>query len=473
MKRFFAGVICVHLVAAWFNGGFLNADEHYQIIEFAQYKLGHQSPSALAWEFTARIRPALQPWLAAGIIHLCRSLGATSPFLIAFVLRVLSTVLALWVSLELCVRCLRSIERQCIKVAALGASFVLWIAPTVHSRFSSENWGAALLIGGVCLMLDTVEAWPGRRSKAVGLAVYTGLLWSAAFYCRFQIGVAIAGAGLWLLIVRRAPPALLGAIAASFVIGCGLNELVDRWLYDAWTLVPYNYFMVNLVNGRAALFGVSPWWMVAVYMAVILVPPYSLGLLAILAIGCWYARRHALVWVTIPFVFVHAVVPHKEPRFLIPLLYLIGPLCAVCVDTLPRGLSASLGAWLRTRWGRANVASWCAINVLLLTVAIVVPVNDTYRLDRWLWEHSRNGRITVYTVGLPPDHQSDTVTRSFYSSANVVLTPIEAADRAGAAFGACEPVVRTFPVWLKAWLEHVKWLADPDQSTICRLDARR
>jgi len=32
---FIVGVVCVHAAAAFFNGGFLNADEHYQIIEFS------------------------------------------------------------------------------------------------------------------------------------------------------------------------------------------------------------------------------------------------------------------------------------------------------------------------------------------------------------------------------------------------------------------------------------------------------
>src|SRR5258708_33573657 len=237
---FVTGVIVAHGIAAWFNGGFLNADEHYQIIEFAQYKLGRQSPSGLAWEFAAQMRPALEPWMAAGIIRSCRALGVASPFLIALSMRVLSTLLALWVSLELCVRCLRSIDVQGLKVVALCASFMLWITPTVHGRFSSENWGAALLVGGVCLMLDAADVWPARRTKAVVLAVCAGLVWSAAFYCRFQIGVAIAGAGLCLLVVRRAPVAVVAAVAPGVAFPFGGNPTVDHLFTDARALAPYH-----------------------------------------------------------------------------------------------------------------------------------------------------------------------------------------------------------------------------------------
>ena len=116
---FIAVAVGVHVAAACFNGGFLNADEHYQIIEFAQYKLGRQSLSALPWEFTAQIRPALQPWLVVVLIRLCRVFGVTTPFTIAFLLRLLSALLALWTSFEVCVRCIRTVEARWIRVAAL------------------------------------------------------------------------------------------------------------------------------------------------------------------------------------------------------------------------------------------------------------------------------------------------------------------------------------------------------------------
>src|SRR5260221_12769536 len=107
---FLAAAVTVHLIAAWFNGGFLSWDEHYQIIEFAQYKLGRQSPAGLAWEFAETMRPALQPWIAAGAIRLGDALGVASPFAIAFVLRAMSTLLGLGMSFELCARTCRAIE---------------------------------------------------------------------------------------------------------------------------------------------------------------------------------------------------------------------------------------------------------------------------------------------------------------------------------------------------------------------------
>lgn len=47
----FACVFIVYLIVAYNNTGFNNPDEHFQIIEFANYKLGLAMESDLAWEY--------------------------------------------------------------------------------------------------------------------------------------------------------------------------------------------------------------------------------------------------------------------------------------------------------------------------------------------------------------------------------------------------------------------------------------
>jgi phosphatidylinositol glycan class B len=489
---FVAAAVVVHLIAAWCNGGFLTADEHYQIIEFAQYKLGRQAPSGLAWEFAETMRPGLQPWMAAGAIRLAAAIGIASPFVIALALRILSTMLALWMSFELCARTCRAIENRALKLLSLWVAFFFWLMPTIRGRFSSENWGTALLAAGLCLTLDAADAWPARRTRGVLLAVGAGLVWSAAFYCRFQLGVAIAGAGLWMLTIRRTQQRLLLTLAVSFLVGCGLNEMLDHWLYGAWAIVPYNYLMVNLVHGKAAGFGTSPWWIAAVYFAVALIPPYSVVLLALFAAVCWYGRRELLVWTVLPLVLLHTAIAHKEPRFFTPALYFIGPLLALSIQTLPPWLNGALLGWRRTWLGRAGVFSLCAVNLVLLGVVISIPANDTYRLNRWLWEASRRNELTLYALDTPPYLGPDPMTDTFYTSHRVIVSPVESAGQLRAAagqgsivvyyrgieppglvtsVGPCTPILRTLPVWLGRVSDSTHWL-DVHPATLCRLTAR-
>src|SRR5262245_57540371 len=162
------------------------------------------------------MRPALQPWLAALAIQAHHAAGVTSPFTIAWSLRALSAVLGLWVSLELCARLLRDVSSRWARQAGLFLAFFLWIVPTAHARFSSENWGGLWFAAGLCLLCDATDEWRVRRGRSWLLAAGTGVVWGIAFYCRFQMAFAIAGAVAWLALVRR-QPALCLAIASAFV----------------------------------------------------------------------------------------------------------------------------------------------------------------------------------------------------------------------------------------------------------------
>jgi phosphatidylinositol glycan class B len=481
-----AGV--VHAVAVYMNGGFFGADEHFLIIEFAQHALGVARASQLAWEFNAKVRPALQPWIAAGVIQTAHGVGVMSPFVIAGVLRTMSAILGFGAALALCLRTLGDISSTRLRTVAVAAALLFWVAPFFHARFMSENWGGALGVLGLCLMLDVVDADP--RRLPTGRAVACGLVWSAAFYSRFQVGFIIAGAGVWALVVRRARVSTLSVIAAAFIVGTGINELLDRALYGAWTFVPFNYLDFNVLQGGATTFGATPWWMPVVYLAGAFIPPFSLVVLAVFAVGMWHARRHVLVWTTVPFVLVHGLIAHKEPRFYLPLVYVAGPLFAVCVQSLPIQLRDRLAAALRTGIGRASLAVFTIINLLLLTATLMLPAHEMYRVDRWLWDRSSSTPIEIYTLGTSP-YEIGGSENTFYRRDAVVLHPIASSDALRVALASpsrvpryisyrgltassvvseagvsCPTVIQTFPEWFVR-LVGADLLADAQLLTIC------
>jgi len=90
-----AGVI-VYGTTAWCSVGHYGTDEHFQILEFANYKLGLTPINDLPWEFPARVRSGLQPMLAYGAIRAADTLGANSPFTQVFLLRLITGLLCLW-----------------------------------------------------------------------------------------------------------------------------------------------------------------------------------------------------------------------------------------------------------------------------------------------------------------------------------------------------------------------------------------
>jgi phosphatidylinositol glycan class B len=459
----------VALVSAWFNQGFFCYDEHFQILEFAWYKLGGTPASGLAWEFHARMRPALQPLIAAGVIKALHVPALLSPFFATFVLRLLSGLLALWVSLELCARMLPAVRSLALKRVMLGGLLFLWFLPYTHGRFASENWGGLLFFGGLCLAMDAVDEGSGQR--AVVRRALAGVLWAAAFYCRFQIGLAIAGAGMWMLLVGRARLRVLASLTAAFVLTCALNTAIDHWLYGVWVLTPVNYFHANVVEGKASTFGTSPWWFYFAQLFALLVPPFSPLLVFLLGAGVWFARRHVLVWTVIPFIVGHTVLPHKETRFLIPVTYALVPLIVLGADRLPLRLQAAFSGW----WGRPSMATarwvFVGLNVLGLAVMTFKPSSEIEIIYRRLYEESERHPIVLFTrSGLPYDMAGDLV--DFYRPGNVELKMLgdvrEVRDAMAALPGhvfvfqqslqaplwmanaqiACTPLAQTIPLWV-------------------------
>ncbi|MFT6747569.1 MAG: phosphatidylinositol glycan class B [Glaciecola sp.] len=85
----------ISCITAWKSTGFYHADEHYQLIEFAGFKLGTHTESELAWEFKSQMRPTFQVGFAYFFIKGSELLNCTNPYIISFTLRLI-TLLMSW-----------------------------------------------------------------------------------------------------------------------------------------------------------------------------------------------------------------------------------------------------------------------------------------------------------------------------------------------------------------------------------------
>src|ERR1700757_3211135 len=99
-KIFLLGLL-VFVVAAFFSVGYHQPDEHFQILEFCNYKLGRSPAADLALEFKTQSRPTLQPYIAYVIIKALSAIGIENPFTWAFVLRLLTAISAWFIICKL------------------------------------------------------------------------------------------------------------------------------------------------------------------------------------------------------------------------------------------------------------------------------------------------------------------------------------------------------------------------------------
>ncbi|XP_029317191.1 GPI alpha-1,2-mannosyltransferase 3 isoform X2 [Cottoperca gobio] len=123
----------------------------------------------------------------------------------------------------------------------------------------------------------------------------------------------------------------IGAVAVV------ISTLIDCIFYEKWTVVQFNFLKFNVFNGVADFYGSHPWhWYFSQGFAVVVGPHLPLFLH-----GCSLAFKRykillaAVVWT----IGVYSLLPHKEFRFIYPVL----PFCMIfCGISL-----ASLKAWRR------------------------------------------------------------------------------------------------------------------------------
>lgn len=308
-----------HILAAIVSTGYHHADEHFQILEPLGWKLGLYGAQDLAWEFTEKIRPGLQIGIGYGVAKILMALGLYNPFTLTATLRQITGLL--WWLLTWAFYKKWSVEfKQPFQVKALLLfSVILWFLPYLHVRYSSESWGGLAFFTGlyVCLYSDKGIVKKGMRYM-VG-----GLLMGLSFYFRFQMGFAIIGFLGWLLWSKKLEWSSFFGLIIGAIVAVVIGTVADCWLYGEWLISPYNYFYQNIIAGKAAGFGTSPFYSYIPYFVKHAFFPIGILLLILLGIGAFASYKSPYTWVLVAFVLAHSTVAHKELRFMFPMVAIL------------------------------------------------------------------------------------------------------------------------------------------------------
>jgi GPI mannosyltransferase 3 len=326
------------LAAAWWCTGFIQADEHFQVLEFAGARLGLSRYSDLPWEYAARARSWLLPAIAAMLRRGMIGAGHDDPFVAAFLLRAMSGALylaAVWRFARATTRWFTSRTQWRVAVAiGLG----VWFVPVVAARFSADSWSGSLFFLGFATLVrlndgETCGAWE------IFLA---GIAFGLAFVTRFQVLLLDAGAVAWLLWSGAGSRRVWSLLVAGGLVALAAGAAIDAWGYGAISFPLWNYYLAQFPGGVLAKYAFEPqwWWYVP---AVIWKAgwPAGVALVAGFAGLCVHRRVPALLWVMVPFVLFHSFITHKEVRFFFPMLVAV-----------PYVIVLGLGTW----WPAAFVA---------------------------------------------------------------------------------------------------------------------
>ncbi len=322
------------------DAGIYWPDEIYQSLEPAHRLVWGRG--LVAWEFLEGARPWTLPGLVAAFWAPLRLFGVSSPAVYVPAVKLLFAAVGVataWAAARLA----RALGAQSLPAAAAGALWAL-AAPAIY--FAPR--GLSEPLSALPLTLGLAWAWPcgaSRRSRLLGAA-----LLGLAVLLRLQdavvclaLLVALLGRG-----ERRAAADVLGVFALA-ALALGALDWAS-WGQPFQSAVVYLRF--NLLEGGGRAWGTAE---ASYYLRVLWrsMPAVT----AVLGVGLLLAVRRApgLCALVVGFVLLHSWVPHKELRFILPVLPAWAALAGLGMDSAER--------WVAAR--RPRLAGWVVAPALL------------------------------------------------------------------------------------------------------------
>ncbi|MGQ7856619.1 hypothetical protein ACUN24_20470 [Pedobacter sp. WC2501] len=401
----------IYCLTAYFSSGYHQADEHYQIVQFANFKRGLIPSSELPWEFAAKIRSGLQPFICYVIFISLQAIGIDNPFIVTIILRIVTAFLSIFAISRLIVASQIQLKVR-FNVFWFTMCYLIWFLPYVNVRFSSESWSGIFFILAYSMAIRLKKAKPSRYI-AIGISLGISVL------CRYQCAFLMLGLLSWLYFIEKKKWETLATIISSTLIVLILGIFCDRWLYGVYTLSMYNYFNANIVMDIASKFGTSPWYMIIEYIFYSPWWPIGATLVTSYIFLAFRLPKSPIIWCTLPFLVIHMLIPHKELRFLFPVANFCPLLVISAYYRLPKKIKSAL------------LFRYLSVLVLItdLTLLSVFSSRSTRKgetkIAQYIYTHYKDKKVNLLTsFETDPYDPFMEYSHNFYREPNVEVTRI-------------------------------------------------
>lgn len=411
---YWSGLV-VFIITAIFSSGYHNHDEHFQVLEFCNYKLGLSPASDLPWEFEAKIRPAIQPFIAYSLANVLSTLGIYNPFTLALLLRIFMAIFSWVVITRLLKLLLPGFSTERGKLLFVLCSMLLWFVPYISVRFSAESFSGVLF----CFAAYNILLPNQQSGKRYGQLLVAGALLGFAWYARVQLGLALVGMAIWIMFVAKWQFRYYSVMLLSFMAAVGVCVCADYWLYHEWVFTPYRYFDVNILHSKAAEFGVSPWWGYFELFIMNGVPPISIVLLVLFFRGVWKKPLHLFTLCCLTFTIGHFLIGHKEMRFLFPMIIPFIYIVSIGIDSLLQ--------LQKTKLYTIGLKVLVFMNIVLLIYRGLSPAQDMVNFYKYMYKQARTSATDstiLYSVGSSP-YNVITLNVNFYKHPQLTIKVID------------------------------------------------
>ncbi|MBX3164624.1 MAG: hypothetical protein KF900_09085 [Bacteroidetes bacterium] len=386
-KKYFLAALLLNSITAWFSVGSHHPDEHFQILEFANYKLGNAPAADMPWEFATKMRPAIQPFITYCFIKCLSFLNVSNPFTSVFLLRLVMGVLTWFVSCKLILLFISGFKTEKGKTMFILLSFFLWFMPYISVRYSSESTAALSFMAAVYFLLKPHTSNFQKNTSYL----FVGVLLALSFFFRFQMAFAFMGLAIWLLVVQKINFKTAAIILLSFLFTCFVCVCVDKWFYSEWVFTPYNYYTENITKHAAANYGVEPWWYYFDLFFNMAAPPLSLVLLYFLGAGLYKNKTHVFSFVLLAFVIGHSLVAHKEMRFMYPVTF-------VFIYLVSAGIDFYVPKIIHRKFFKLSFVLLVVLNSVLLLYRTFSPAQEAMLYYRYVYTAFQKP-TTIVSIG--------------------------------------------------------------------------
>lgn len=337
-------VFLVRLMNALCISTFFQADEYYQLLEIAHFRVfGY---GYVTWEWREKLRSAIHPMIYVAVYSLASALPKYTLWLVFYGPKIINAVIATagdWATYKFARAYLNS-ETQALETLAF--SILSGFNMYVITRSFSNTLEMVLTAIGLSLW-----SWNGQLTSKHLVACAFGMV---TCILRPTNGLLWLYLGVLFLVKQKNKPfsvtlRIVIMLVAELVVILAGNCAVDYWFYGELTFPLVNFIEFNVIKNLSIFYGAAPWHFY-LFQAV---PILTLGYLPLLIVAFYYNYRDPLTHIVAFVVAGYLCVAHKEFRF----IYALQPLFLVLTC---KG------------YHRIN-KKYCRVLLLVAVVANVVP----------------------------------------------------------------------------------------------------
>jgi len=408
LKLLLFGGLIIQLITCVVQVGFFHPDQHFQIIEFSSYQLHKASGATHVWELSDFIRPTLQIYFFSAYRIICEFIKISNPYFQLTLLRIIFGTVLFSVFNIAVIYYFKNEKRKTLYYTLLILNFS-WILPYTRTLFTSEMM-SSLFFFGALFYYDCRK----DRIKDFTTPFITGFLFCLSFYFRFQVGFAIIGFGVWMLLFKKKYWKLL-PLVAGFFIAFLINTYLDYRFYHQLVFTPYHYFHVNINEGKAASFGTSSFIVYIGLLIAVITAPFLSIMLIYYGLKASLKKYNDPIFITVLFFIVaHCYIGHKEERFLFPVLNVLPIIVGWGIPGLVNYYQ-TCKKWVVYSIKGILIFSIC-LNIILLAFFTFMPYSQTVYFSGLLKNEFNNKPVSIYCLSRTPFETESGLPLTFYKN---------------------------------------------------------